>query len=72
MIEFFNFILDGGVYVFDYDERKLDRLKGIKPKWSDSLMSKQWIFYKAIALILVFIGLENVIATFGTLKTHET
>ena len=40
LMEVVGFLIDGGVHVFDYDERKLDRLKGIKPRWLDSLKSK--------------------------------
>ena len=48
----FIYLLWDGMMFFGTDDNKLDRLKGIKPRWYDRFLNKRWITFN-----LVFLGI---------------
>ena len=58
-IQTYLFLIWDGLGFFGYDNHKLDRLKGIKPKWYDKFMNPYWIFLNfsfLLVLIIVMVG----------------
>jgi hypothetical protein len=49
------FLLWDGLGFFGFDDNKLERLKGKKPKWYDKFSNKRWVVARLI-LSIVFIN----------------
>ena len=52
IMEYIELLFDG-LGFFGFDEFKLNRLKGIPPKWTDRFWAKNWLASNLIMLALV-------------------
>ena len=54
------FFLWDGMGFFGFDDNKLDRLEGKKPRWYDPFFNKRWMFSNLILLAIIgYIIYEN-------------
>ena len=53
MLNSFIFIMWDGLGFFGFDDVKLNRLRGIPPKWYDRFRNKRWILYNITVVVLV-------------------
>ena len=51
------FLLWDGLGFFGYDNHKLKRLKGIKPKWYDKFKNIYWIMFNISFLLIITVVL---------------
>ena len=51
------FLLWDGLGFFGYDNHKLNRLKGIKPKWYDKFKNIYWIIFNLTLVLIITVVL---------------
>jgi hypothetical protein len=64
-------LLWDGVGFFGATDLKLDRLKGIKPRWYDPFKNKRWMTLNLIVFLMVTIILKQSFETLGNIKSQE-
>ena len=64
------FFLWDGLGFFGFDGNKLDRLKGIKPRWYDPFFNKGWILNKLIILAIMVYVLNGNFEKLGDIKSQ--
>ena len=64
-------VLYDGVGFFVPSDLKLDRLRGIKAKWTDKCTSARWMLMYTILLICITIILADQIKMLGEVKSQE-
>ena len=60
-----------GLGFFDFDELKLNRLKGVKPSWTDKFKNTKWVFKNLVYILMIAYVLHDQILDFGIVKSHE-
>ena len=48
-------LITDGLGFFDFDEFKLNRLKGVKPSWNDKFKNFKWVFKNIVYFVVVVI-----------------
>jgi hypothetical protein len=62
------FLLWDGLGFFGFDDNKLNRLKGIPPKWHDRFMNKRWVLFNLTSISIVLIIIVGQLETLGDVK----
>jgi hypothetical protein len=47
------YLLWDGLGFYGFDDNKLDRLKGVKPRWYDKFTNKRWLVANLVVGILI-------------------
>ena len=54
----FIYVLWDGLIFFGHDDNKLERLKGIPPRWFDRFKNRRWLLFNisfVVALTVIFL-----------------
>ena len=62
------FLLWDGVGFFGFDDNKLERLKGKKPKWYDRFSNKRWLAANLVVILAMLQVLGDQYHILGTVK----
>ena len=65
----YSFLLWDGLGFFGFSDVKLNRLKGIKPRWFDRFTVKRWVVMNLIIFLLFAYILFQVFLTLGDVKS---
>ena len=65
------YLMWDGLVFFGYDDNKLQRLKGIKPRWYDRFLNKRWLFFNMTFAIILSIVLMTQLQTLGQVRAQE-
>ena len=68
IFEYINVLFDGLAF-FGFDEVKLNRLKGIPPKWTDRFFTKEWLLRNLILFSIFVFIMNQTVSEFGSLKS---
>ena len=64
------YLLWDGLGFFGFSDTKLNRLKGIKPRWYDRFLSKRWVAFNITSLVLVTYVLIEQLKILGNIKSQ--
>ena len=64
------YLLWDGLGFFGFNDTKLNRLKGIKPRWYDRFLSKRWVAFNITSLVLVTYVLIEQLKILGSIKSQ--
>ena len=70
-LEQYLFLIWDGLGFFGYDNHKLNRLKGIKPKWYDKFLNPYWIFFNVTFIGIISVVLVQEYSNLGTVKSQQ-
>jgi hypothetical protein len=65
------FLFWDGFGFFGVDDNKLNRLKGIPPRWYDPFFNWRWMIGNVVAVSIVFYILLTELGEFGYVKSQE-
>jgi hypothetical protein len=65
------FLFWDGFGFFGVDDNKLNRLKGIPPRWYDPFFNWRWMIGNVVAVSIVFYVLLTELGEFGHVKSQE-
>ena len=63
------YLLWDGLGFYGFDDNKLDRLKGVEPRWYDRFSNKRWLLANMTLYALVVYILAGQLNQFGEIKT---
>ena len=70
LVTSFIFLLWDGLVFFGHDDNKLNRLKGVKPRWYDRFLNKRWLMFELGLAGAMYVVLNYELGLIGTIKSQ--